>query len=81
MIVKPKQEKVDKVLSLIQISKLNVMRSVRDFAHVIGLLVSLLRPLFCRYLEVDKIMAFKVNRGSYDCPISVSKKAIEELVW
>ena len=41
MIVKPKKEKVDKVLAHIKLFKDKVLRTVRDLAHIIGLLVSL----------------------------------------
>ncbi|KAJ8018250.1 hypothetical protein HOLleu_43859 [Holothuria leucospilota] len=87
MIVKPKQEKIDKVFSHIKLFKENDSRSIRDWAHVIGLLVSLFPgvqhgPLFYRYLEIDKRKSLNLNRGNYAGPVLVSSKEdLEELHW
>ena len=54
--------------------------TIREVAHVIGLIVSSFpgvqyRELYYRYLEQDKIQALQDNRGDYDGPASLSQEA------
>ena len=60
--------------------------TIREVAHVIGLIVSSFPgvqygELYYRYLEQDKIQALQDNRGDYDGPTSLSQEARCDLHW
>ena len=60
--------------------------SVRDVAHVIGLLVSNLRAvqfgeLYYMRLEINKISALRQNQGDYDAAMNLSEHSKAELLW
>ena len=60
--------------------------SIREVAHVIGLLVSSLPavqhgPLFYRSLEIDKNVALQENSGNYDASMTLSSESVSDLNW
>ena len=60
--------------------------TVRDVAHVIGLLVSSLPAvqfgaLYYRRLELNKITALRQNQGDYDAVMNLSEHSKAELLW
>ena len=60
--------------------------NIREVAQVLGLIVSSFPgveygPLYYRNLEGNKSDALKANKGNFDAPISLTPKAIEELIW
>ncbi|XP_068738744.1 uncharacterized protein [Montipora capricornis] len=60
--------------------------TVRDVAHVIGLLVSSLPAvqfgdLYYRRLEINKITALRQNQGDYDAVMNLSEHSKAELLW
>ena len=60
--------------------------SIRDVAHVIGLLVSSLPAvqygeLYYRKLEIDKSIALRQNQGDFDAPMTLSDNSKSELLW
>ena len=59
--------------------------TVRDVAHVIGLLVSSLPAvqfgaLYYRRLELNKITALRQNQGDYDAVMNLSEHSIVNIV-
>ena len=60
--------------------------TVRDVAHVIGLLVSSLPAvqfgdLYYRRLEINKITALRQNQGDFDAVMNLSEHSKGELLW
>ena len=60
--------------------------TVRETAHVIGLIVSSLPAvqfgeLYYRNLEKNKVLALQVSKGNYDEPLYLSKDAKVDLSW
>ena len=60
--------------------------TIRDVAHVIGLIVSSFPEvqygeLYYRYLEQEKIQALQASRGDYDAPTNLSQEARSNLHW
>lgn len=60
--------------------------TIRDLAHVIGLLVSSFPGvqfgrLHYRQLEKDKLVALHHCGGNYDGPVSLSQESRDELLW
>ena len=60
--------------------------TIREVAHVIGLIVSSFPgvqygELYYRYLEQDKIQALQASRGDYDAPMYLSQEARSDLHW
>ena len=60
--------------------------SIRDVAHVIGLLVSSLPAvqygeLYYRKLEIDKSFALRQNKGDFDPLMTLSDNSKSELLW
>ena len=60
--------------------------TVRDVAHVIGLLVSSLPAvqfgeLYYRRLQINKIAALRQNQGDYDAVMNLSEHSKAELLW
>ena len=53
--------------------------TIRDVAHVIGLLVSSF--LYYRRLELSKINALRANQGNYDASMCLSEGSQTELLW
>lgn len=65
---------------------LNSKVTVRELAHVIGLLVSSLPGvqfgrLHYRQLEKDKSLALHLCKGDYDGPVTISNDSRAELEW
>ena len=78
-----KREKI--ILACQQLLKKSVI-SIREVAHVIGLLVSSLPavqhgPLFYRSLEIDKNVALQENSGNYDASMTISSESVSDLNW
>ena len=78
-----KREKI--ILACQQLLKKSVV-SIREVAHVIGLLVSSLPavqhgPLFYRSLEIDKNVVLQENSGNYDASITLSSESVSDLNW
>lgn len=78
-----KREKI--ILVCQQLLKKSVI-SIREVAHVIGLLVSSLPavqhgPLFYRSLEIDKNVALQENNGNYDASMTLSSESVSDLNW
>ena len=78
-----KREKI--ILTCQQLLKKSVT-SIRDVAHVIGLLVSSLPavqygPLYYRSLEIDKNTALKQNNGNYEATMTLSSESVSDLSW
>ena len=60
--------------------------TVRDVAHVIGLLVSSLPAvqfgdLYYRRLEINEITALRQNQGDYDAVMNLCEHSKAELLW
>ena len=60
--------------------------TIRDVAHVIGLLVSSFPAvqygeLYYRRLEINNINALKANQGNYDASMCLSEGSRTELLW
>ena len=60
--------------------------TIRELAHVIGLLVSSFPGvqfgrLHYRHLELDKVEALKVSKGNYDANAMLSQESYTELKW
>ncbi|KAJ8032511.1 Amine sulfotransferase [Holothuria leucospilota] len=86
MIIRPKPERVSKSLDEIRKFKSKQRKTLRELAHIIGLLVSLFPgvqygPLHYRNMEMLKVKLLKHHRGDYDAEIYVSENDLEELVW
>ena len=69
-----------------QLLRENKQPTIREVAHVIGLLVSAFPavqfgPLYYRHLERDKSEAVKLNKGNFDKHMDLSRKALLELEW
>ena len=78
-----KREKI--ILTCQQLLKKSVT-SIRDVAHVIGLLVSSLPavqygPLYYRSLEIDKNTALQQNNGKYEATMTLSSESVSDLSW
>ncbi|KAK2557513.1 Pol polyprotein [Acropora cervicornis] len=78
-----KREKI--ILVCQQLLKKSVI-SIREVAHVIGLLVSSLPAvqhgtLFYRSLEIDKNVALQENNGNYDASMTLSSESVSDLNW
>ena len=60
--------------------------TIRELAHVIGLLVSSFPGvqfgrLHYRHLELDKVEALKISKGNYDAQARLSQETYTELKW
>ena len=60
--------------------------TIRELAHVIGLLVSSFPGvqfgrLHYRHLELDKVEALKISKGNYDAKAMLSQESYTELKW
>ena len=60
--------------------------SIRELAHVIGLLVSSLPavqygPLYYKSLEIDKNTASQQNNGNYEATMTLSLESVRDLSW
>ena len=78
-----KREKI--ILACQQLLKKSVT-SIREVAHVIGLLVSSLPavqygPLYYRSLEIDKNTALQQNNGNYEATMTLSSESVSDLSW
>ena len=78
-----KREKI--ILTCQQLLKKSVT-SIRDVAHVIGLLVSSLPavqygPLYYRSLEIDENTALQQNNGNYEATMTLSSESVSDLSW
>ena len=70
------------VLNLLRIDK----PIIRYLAKVIGTIIScvpaaILGPLFHRYLENDKVISLRLNKGNFDAPAKISSEGKQELQW
>ena len=68
------------VLNLLRIDK----PTIRYLAKVIGTIIScvpaaILGPLFYRYLENDKVISLRLNKGNFDAPAKISSEGKQEL--
>ena len=73
------------ILACQQLLKKSVT-SIREVAHVIGLLVSSLPavqygPLYYRSLEIDKNTALQQNNGNYEATMTLSSESLSDLSW
>ena len=84
MIVTLTEEKRQKLKTL----ALNFLRinkpTISYLAKVVGTIIScmpaaILRPLFCCYLENDKVTSFRLNIGNFDAPAKTSLERKQEL--
>ena len=78
-----KREKI--ILACQQLLKKSVT-SIREVAHVIGLLVSSLPavqygPLYYRSLEIDKNTALQQNNGNSEATMTLSSESVSDLSW
>ena len=60
--------------------------SIRDVAHVLGLLTSsfpgvMYGPLHQKFLEMDKTQALNLHKGNFDKKINLSQEAEMDLKW
>ena len=65
---------------------LQEVRTIREFAVIIGILVALnpgvwIGPLFWRRLEIEKSFWLKAYKGNFDRNIPLSETAKEDLNW
>lgn len=86
MIVSLTMQKAQKVVSLCQHRLQNRRCTIREFAELIGTLVSTepgieYAPLFYRGLEREKAEALKVNYGNFEAKITLSNEACKDLEW
>ena len=86
MQVSVSDEKAEDVKSKISEFLLQEVRTIRDFAVIIGILVALnpgvwIGPLFWRRLEIEKSMWLKAYKGNFDREFPLSETAKEDLNW
>ena len=60
--------------------------SIRDVAHVLGLMTSsfagvMYGPLHQKFLEIDKTQALNLHKGNFDKKINLSQEAEMDLKW
>ena len=60
--------------------------SIRDVAHVLGLMTSsfpgvMYGPLHQKFLEMDKLQALHLHKGNFDKKINLSQEAKIDLKW
>ena len=77
-----KQNLKNLVLNLLRINK----PTIRYLTKVIGTIISCmsaatLGPLFYRYLENNKVISLRLNKGNFDTPAKISPERKQELEW
>ena len=87
MILTLSKEKKQKLATLV----LNLLRikkpTIRYFPKVNGTIIScmpaaILGPLFYRYLENDKVISLRLNKGNFDAPEKINPEGKQELeLW
>lgn len=86
MIVYLPIEKKEKIVHECQNLRIRKVASIREVAHVIGLLVSTFSaveygPLYYRKLEREKIKALKMNSGKFEANMDITVDMKEDLRW
>lgn len=84
MTIKPKLERITNTLNEIKTFKRKHKKTIRDLAHIIGILVSLMPgvqygPLHYREMETMKTALLQKYNGNFDAQINMSN--YEELDW
>ena len=86
MTVCPTQDKKDSIVLLCQGLLARETVRIRAVAQVLGKMVSLFPgeiygPLHYRQIDCEKTAALRASRGNFDCHMSLSAKAHDELKW
>ena len=86
MTVVPTLERKQRILSTASKLLAGSSSTVRELAQFIGQVISCFqgvkfRPLWYRYMENDKIMALKQNKGDYESKVVFSNEAKSEMIW
>lgn len=86
MTVRPKPKRIESALNEIQKFKGKHKKTIRDLAHIIGILVSLFPgvkygPLHYRDMEKLKISLLKKYKGNFDTEIELAEGDYTELKW
>ncbi|MCG7878916.1 MAG: reverse transcriptase domain-containing protein, partial [Candidatus Thiodiazotropha endolucinida] len=86
MIVYLPKDKMDSIVCECQCLMSKEVATIREVAHVTGLLVSTFSavqygPLFYREIEKQKILALKQNQGNFEAKMKVTDNMRKDLVW
>lgn len=86
MTVRLTKARIDKILKCCEQILCLVWVTIRQVAELIGLMVSSfqgveLAPLYYRQLDIEKVVALKLNQNNFDASMQISQAAKSDILW